>query len=97
MTLEAVYGLVDERDPDAAYLFECDCEPLFAITRDRTGANLPSGSCLVGWRWHSMFALGPREGLPRGIDPGPVLRGLRGAGYYIWREGRVRNPPAGTQ
>jgi len=35
--------------------------------------------------------------VPRGIDPGPVLRGLRGARYYIWREGRVHNPPAGTQ
>ena len=59
MTLEAVYGLVDESDPDEAYLFECDYEPL--LTRDRAGTNLPWGSCLVGGRWHSMFALAARH------------------------------------
>jgi hypothetical protein len=41
----------------------------------------------VGWRWRSTFALGVREVMPRPIKPEPVLRGLRGDGYYIWREG----------
>ena len=97
MTIEAVYGLADERDAVEAYLFDCDCEPLFAITRDPTGANLPHGSCLVGWRLRSTFALGVREAMPLAINPEPVLRGLRGDGYYIWREGHVRNPSGTTQ
>jgi hypothetical protein len=81
-------------DATEAYLFECDTEPLFAISCDRTGANLPPSTCLVGWRLKEAFALGSRVAMPRAIEAEPVLRGLRSVGYYIWREGygRNRNP-----
>jgi hypothetical protein len=86
MTLQPAYGLVDDRATLEAYLFACACEPLFAITRDPDGTNLPSPSCPAGWRLHSEFALGTGRAMPHGIDPEPVLRGLRGSGYYIWAE-----------
>jgi len=97
MTLQAAYALVDERDAVEAYLFECDCEPLFAITRDPAGANLPSPSCPVGWRLHSVFALGTGEAMPHALDPAPVLRGLRRIGYDIWAERPALNPGRNKQ
>lgn len=72
-------------DSVQAYLFECDGESLFAISRDHSGMNLPSRACPVGWQLRQTFVLG--EAMPRAIDPEPVLRGLRFTGYYIWREG----------
>jgi hypothetical protein len=97
MSVEAIFGPAADTDAEDAYLFECDCEPLFAITRDATGSNLPPRSCPQGWRFNSAFALGVREVMPRTINPEPVLRGLRAVGYYIWREGYVRNPLGTTQ
>jgi hypothetical protein len=97
MPIEAVFGPAADIDATDAYLFECDSEPLFAITRDATGSNLPLRTCPYGWRFNSAFALGVREAMPRSIDPEPVLRGLRAVGYYIWREGYGRNPPGTTQ
>jgi hypothetical protein len=97
VTIEAIFGPAGDVDAAEAYLFECDCEPLFAITRDPTGSNLPLRTCPEGWQFNSSFPLGVREAMPRAIDPEPVLRGLRAVGYYIWREGYGRNPPGTTQ
>lgn len=85
-------------DSDTAYLFECDSEErLFAISTDSGGANLPSRTCPAGWRFKMAFQLGMREAMPLAMDPEPVLRGLRSVGYYVWREGAIRNPSGTSQ
>jgi hypothetical protein len=96
MTDNPLYGLAGGIDATEAYLFECDADPLFAVTQDRTGANLPRGSCTTGWRLKEAFALGIREVMPREMDSGPILRGVQNLGYYIWREG-YRNPRGTSQ
>jgi len=74
-------------DLSEVYLFECHQEPLFAVSCDRTGANIPTRSCPEGWHFLRTFGLAGRAPLPLTIDPEPVQRGLECAGYYIWREG----------
>jgi hypothetical protein len=90
------FGLAGEVDACVAHLFKCDAEPLFAVSLDETGSNLPTHHCLQGWRYVQPFALGVREAMPRALDPEPVLRGLAAVGYYIWSEG-TRNPSGTTQ
>jgi hypothetical protein len=74
-------------DPIRAYLFDCDDEGLFAVSIDPTGKNIPTGGCSQGWRFNREFALAVRDPVPAPIPPEPILRGIRAAGYYIWREG----------
>jgi hypothetical protein len=31
------------------------------------------------------------------MDPEPVLRGIKSVGYFVWREGPVRNPRGTSQ
>lgn len=81
MTNAPQFGPAGDVDATEAYLFECESELLFAVSRDRTGANLPLQNCPVGWRLKEAFALGIREAMPRAVDPEPVLRGLRSGGY----------------
>ena len=97
MSSEVIFGPAADIDAEDAYFFECACEPLFAVTLDATGSNLPLRACPCGWRFNWAFALRVREGMPRAIDPEPVLRGLRAVGYYIWREGYGRNPSGTAQ
>lgn len=68
-----------------AYLLVCGSEPLFAVSLDRDGANLPQNLCHEGWRFKLAFALGVQEALPFNMSAEPILRGLRAVGYYIWR------------
>jgi hypothetical protein len=70
-----------------AYLFECDDDGLFAVSLDPHGRNIPRNACLEGWRCKTGFLLGVHLPVPAAIDPEPILRGIRGVGYYIWREG----------
>jgi len=93
--LASLYGPAGDIDATEAYLFECGCDQLFAVSDDQTGANLPPHLCLEGWQFKLSFALGVREAMPIAIAPEPVLRGLRSVGYYIWRVGR--NPSGTTQ
>jgi len=65
-----------------ACLFEAG--DMRAVTADHTGRNLPppaSGK----WRLRETFELGVRQGSLEGINPEPVVRGLRADGYYVWR------------
>jgi len=80
-----------------AYLFVCGNEPLFAVSMEHDGANLPQRLCLEGWRFKLAFTLGVQEALPFNMSPEPILRGLRSVGYYIWREGYGRNPSGTSQ
>jgi hypothetical protein len=79
-------------DAIAVYLFSNSEEPLNAITRDRNGNNLP----LVRGKWvfQKEMTLGVQEPLEAGIDPEPVLRGIRAAGYFIWHPDHTQ--PFGT-
>jgi hypothetical protein len=80
-----------------AYLFVCGDEPLFAVSWDHSGANLPQRMCPEGWRFKLAFALGVQEVLPFNMSPEPILRGLRSVGYYVWREGYGCNPSGTSQ
>ena len=81
-----------ETDTDTvqAYLFECDDDGLFAVSIDPHGRNIPRNACPEGWRLKTGFLLGVHQPVPAEIDPKAVLRGIRNAGYYIWREGMSR-------
>jgi hypothetical protein len=69
-------------DARQVFLFLNSEEGLFAITRNKNGANLPliSGD----WKFEKEMTLGVQEPLEAGIDPEPVIRGLRADGYFIW-------------
>jgi hypothetical protein len=95
--MELIYGPAGDRDADAVYLFECDCEPVVAISRDRAGANLPRNVCSGAWRMTRSFMLGVKEAMPFAIDPEPVLRGLMANGYYLCYDKHVRNPSGTSQ
>ena len=49
-------------------------------------------ACPEGWPLKTGFLLGVHLPVPAEIDPKAILRGMRNAGYYIWREGM----PCGT-
>ena len=82
-------------DAWSAYLFQCGTEQFFAVTLDKTGANLPRSSCTQGWLLRQEFQLGVQEPVPAAISPKPILRGITAKGYYIWRGGNA-NEPKGT-
>ena len=73
-----------------AYLFECEDDGLFAVSLDPSGANIPKRYCHEGWTLREEFDLGVDEPMPVAIEPGPVIQGIRTAGYYVWRQGRKR-------
>ena len=69
------------------YLFRCGDNDLYAVSLDSSGSNLPRNACREGWRLERDFALSVRAPVPVAISPEPILRGVRSAGYYVWREG----------
>ena len=72
-------------DARTAYLFQCTGEDLFAVSHDRTGANIPRTTCTQGWAFTKKFQLGVYEPVPAGIMPEFILRGIAASGYFIWR------------
>ena len=79
-----------DTDTVQAYLFECGDERHFAVSIDPYGRNIPRNACPEGWRLKTGFLLGIHRPVPAEIDPKAVLRGIRDAGYYVWREGMSR-------
>jgi hypothetical protein len=79
-----------DTDTVQAYLFECGDERLFAVSIDPYGRNIPRNACPEGWRLKTGFLLGIHRPVPAEIDLKAVLRGIRDAGYYVWREGMSR-------
>ena len=69
-----------------AYLFQCRDEELFAVSSDKTGANIPRSSCTRGWQLRQEFQLGTQEPVPAPIEALPVIRAIGAKGYYIWRD-----------
>jgi len=84
-------------DAWAAYLFFCPLTNRYGITLDRSGSNLPQQGCEAGWQLQAEFPLGVHEALPAPMDPEPVLRSIKSIGYFVWREGPVRNPRGTSQ
>lgn len=77
-----------------AYLFHCTAGAhKHAITLDLTAANLPAATCLTGWVFDGEVRVSAAEPLPFRLAPEPVLRGLRGSGYYVWYS---RSAPTAT-
>ena len=68
-----------------AYLFKCEGEDLYAVSRDMTGRNIPRSSCTQGWRLCDTFQLGRYAPVPAPILAEPILKGILDHGYYIWR------------
>jgi hypothetical protein len=75
-------------DATKVYLFVNSFEMLNAVTRRRNGDNLP----VLGGEWvfKRELVLGVQEPLAAGIDPEPVLRGLRANGFFVWHD--AHNP-----
>jgi hypothetical protein len=80
-----MYGPAGINDAAPAFLFQCD--DMYAVTLDESGANIPTTGCYGQWRRLSKFALGVNDAVPVTINPEPILRGLKAYGYYVWREG----------
>jgi hypothetical protein len=80
---------LDAIEAPTAYLFQCrNDSALFAVSLDRDAGNIPvSTAWYGGWRLRRELALGCDGPASTDIDPEPILRGLRNAGYYIWRNG----------
>lgn len=76
-------------DASAAFLFQCGDGDLFAVSRDKTGANIPLAACSEGWRYRDEFRLGVHEVMPIAVSPEPILRGVKANGYFIWRKGSI--------
>ena len=81
----------DPLDDDArtAFLFQCGESPWFAISPDKSGANIPAVNCAEGWHYRATFRLGIHEVMPVAIEPEPILRGIQANGYFVWRMGSI--------
>lgn len=73
-------------EAQTAYLFQCRDEELFAVSSDRTGANIPRSSCTRGWQLRQEFQLSTQDPIPAPIEPLPIIRAIGDKGYYIWRD-----------
>ena len=71
-------------------MLACDLEVtvIQIAERDTQRANIPKRYCHEGWTLREEFDLGIDEPMPVAIEPGPVIQGIRTAGYYVWRQGR---------
>ena len=76
-------------DARAAFLFQCGISSLFAVSLDKTGANLPTDACAGAWNFREAFWLGVHEAGPTNISPEPILRGIIADGYFIWRKSSI--------
>jgi hypothetical protein len=56
MVLKNEASMISETQ--AAYLFHCQCDDLFAVRHDITGANIPRTTCPESWLLRQKFELG---------------------------------------
>jgi hypothetical protein len=82
-------SILDAIEAPTAYLFQCRNDSgLYAVSLERNAGNIPlSTAWYAGWKLRRELALGAEGPASTGIDATPILRGLRSAGYYIWRNG----------
>lgn len=76
-------------DARTAFLFQCSEGDLFAVSLDKTGANIPTALCIEGWRLRDTFRLGVHEALPIAMAPELILRGIKADGYCIWQKDEI--------
>lgn len=77
----------DENEYEAggrpAFLFQA--ADLSAVTLDPGGADLPPPPVGSAWRLVREFTLGIHDAGIEGINPEPIIRGLRARGVHVWR------------
>ena len=71
-------------DVRSAHVFMCLEKGHYAVSTDPSGANIPAGSCMSGWRHVQEFILGIQKALPFPASPEPVIRAIRDTGYYVY-------------
>lgn len=71
-------------DATTAFLFQCGETDLFAVSLDRTGANIPIAGCDYGWLLRGEFELGVQQPVPAPIEPERILAGIAAHGYFVW-------------
>ena len=81
---DAITGPAANDDALKAHFFLCLENGHYAISTDRSGANLPTDRCSSGWRHVKAISLGVREALPFPANPEPVVRAIRDIGYYVY-------------
>jgi hypothetical protein len=54
-----------DTETQQAYLFQCDGNGLFAVSLDRSGANIPRGACVEGWRFRTPSCWASKRSCPR--------------------------------
>ncbi len=67
-----------------AFLFEAG--EMAGVTLDSSGANLPELAQGVRWQLARYFTLGVRSPGLQGVNPEPIIRGIRAQGFYVWRK-----------
>ena len=75
-------GNEEELGGRPAFLFRAG--DLHGVTLDSSGQNLPQ-TTPAQWQLESYFTLGVRDAVPGDINPEQIIRGVRAAGYYVWR------------
>lgn len=58
---------------------------LEAIALDPSGGRLPPPPAGSAWKLVGEFTLGVWHPAPTGLNPEPVIVGIRSNGYYVWR------------
>jgi len=88
--------MIPDDEAQRAYLFRCEGDAeLHAISLDVTARNIKTRQCLTSWVLEGEVVVGVHEALPLALSPEPVLRGLRHAGFYVWKA--PSGPHATTQ
>ena len=85
MPMPPTFGPAADQDATEAYLFTNGGR--YAVSRDRSGENLPKADGDGPWQLVEEVAVGVHEPLPVPGDPEPVLRGLLENGFYVWSTG----------
>lgn len=80
-------------DSQRAYLFETTDGRWFGVATDAEGTALPTDSG-QNWLLKNEFQLGVQDAVLARIDPEPLIRGIKFAGFYVWPVNRIH--PRGT-
>ena len=84
--------------PETVHLFMCgggSSGSLFALSKDRSGANLPRSECPTGWAFEKTIDLSDaRAAAGLSINSSAALPDLARTGYHIFKS---RPPGSGSQ
>lgn len=75
----------DVTETTCAYLFCNEAENLGAVALTPSGEGLPFGS----WVLQTQFELAVQLPTPMGLDPEPILRGIKANGHFVWRIAQI--------